>query len=431
MNGKRITGNTVLQTPSRFDAVGIFRWCAVVPGGLLAGFLVLIPVGWILSGMGDSIQLYLSAIIGTMIFVFVGAMVAPKKQITVAYVLFGLSALPYLFLAVPALSGDAGAPMVFLLLSVLAGGGLGVCIYHKVARHKKTEETKYEKCLKRSRINRKKYNDNTIRGKHFICIIFVVFFLSCVWLCLCINNDIITIASQGYPDIPKGWTLYQIGETAKIALPPTLELRDKSSKYSVFVEKLWDTAVADYFKVHLGETPMRCDLVFQPKGINSDDDDTYLKAKSRYARVLVKYEKGKKGDYPRCRDKISRAELREFNETVKGKYFETVHKLPEGNFVVDAVEWKRTGKNTSKAPDENTIQQWHDAEAGMVNGIAFITFGYVRKGLNETRVRVREYRFFNSDESISVTVSYRISESDIWADDLAQIANTFSFMNRK
>ena len=431
MNGKRITGNTVLPTPSRFGAVGVLRWCAVVPGGLLAGFLVLIPVGWILSGMGDSIQLYLSAIIGTMVFVFVGAMIAPKKRITAAYVLFGLSALPYLFLAAPALSGDAGAPMVLLLLSVLAGGWLGVCIYRKVARHKKTEEPKYEKCLKRNRINRKNYNDNTTRGKRFFCITFVVFFLSCVWLCLCINNDIIAIASHDRLDIPKGWTLYQIGETAKIALPPTLELRDKSSKYAVFVERLMDTVVDDYLKVHLGVDPVRFDLVFQPKDINSNDDDIYLKAKSRYARVLIKYEKGREGDYPRYRDKISSVELEEFNEAVKSKYFESAHKLPAGNYIVDAVEWKRTNKKPLKAPEENTMQQWYDAETGVVNGITFITFGYVRKGLNETRVSVREYRFFNSDESINVVVSYRISESDIWADDLAQIASTFNFMNRK
>ena len=142
VNGKRVTGDTASPTSSQFGVAEILRWCAVLPGGLLAGFLVLIPVGWILSGMGDSIQLYLSAIVGTMIFVFVGAMIAPKKQIAVAYVLFGLSAFPYLCLAAPALSGGVGIHMVFLLLSVLTGGLLGVLLVKQNISKKTKQEVK-------------------------------------------------------------------------------------------------------------------------------------------------------------------------------------------------------------------------------------------------------------------------------------------------
>ena len=145
----RITEDTASPSSSQSGAAEILRWCAVVLGGLLAGVLVLVPVDLILSGMGGSIQLYLSAIVGTMVFVFVGAMIAPKKQITAAYVLFGLSAFPYLCLAIPALSTDAGVPMVLLLCSVLTGGFFGVLLAKgKISKNNKQEVKTGEKKTK-------------------------------------------------------------------------------------------------------------------------------------------------------------------------------------------------------------------------------------------------------------------------------------------
>lgn len=82
----------------------VLRWIAVLPGGILAGFLILFPLHWVLYFTlvrGSMIQMpmedmapierFLSPVLSSIFFVFAGAMIAPKKQLLVSYVLFSLS----------------------------------------------------------------------------------------------------------------------------------------------------------------------------------------------------------------------------------------------------------------------------------------------------------------------------------------------------
>jgi hypothetical protein len=82
-------------------AVEVLRWLAVIPGGLLVGFLALFPLHWVLyftlvkgsmvqMPMADMapIERFLSPIVSSICFVLAGAIIAPRKKRLVACVLF-------------------------------------------------------------------------------------------------------------------------------------------------------------------------------------------------------------------------------------------------------------------------------------------------------------------------------------------------------
>jgi hypothetical protein len=131
----------------------IGRWIAVIPGGILFGFLVLFPLHWILyftlvrgsmieMPMEDMapIEKFISPILSSIIFVYSGAKIVPKKKFIVAIILFIIGILfrigLMLFLvAMP----DMGPDLSFyglsrLILSGLAGGIGAFFIYWSVKK---------------------------------------------------------------------------------------------------------------------------------------------------------------------------------------------------------------------------------------------------------------------------------------------------------
>lgn len=65
-----------------------------------------------------------------------------------------------------------------------------------------------------------------------------------------------------------------------------------------------------------------------------------------------------------------------------------------------------------------------------INKYVYIEQQYERKGLNGD-VKVIDYYLHNNDEIVKLTISYRISESDLWKTDFDKIIDTFSFSTRK
>jgi len=130
--------------------VEIGRWVAIVPGGILCGFIVLFPLHWILYFTlvkGSMVQMpiedmvpierFLSPILSSIIFVYAGAMIAPKKQFAVSIILFVLGVFiragMVFFVRLSGLELDTSFyGLLRLLLSALAGG-IGVfLVYIKV-----------------------------------------------------------------------------------------------------------------------------------------------------------------------------------------------------------------------------------------------------------------------------------------------------------
>ncbi len=132
--------------------IEIGRWVAIVPGGILCGFIVLFPLHWILYFTlvkGSMIQMpiedmapierFLSPILSSIIFVYAGAMIAPKKQFAISIILFILGVLiragMVFFVRLSGLELDTSFYGVLRLsLSALAGG-IGVfLVYIKVKK---------------------------------------------------------------------------------------------------------------------------------------------------------------------------------------------------------------------------------------------------------------------------------------------------------
>ena len=130
--------------------VEIGRWIAIVPGGMLCGFIVLFPLHWILYFTlvkGSMVQMpiedmapierFLSPILSSIIFVYAGARIAPKKQFAVSVILcvFGvlIRTVMVFFVRFSGMELDMSFYGVSrLLLSALAGG-IGVfLVYIKV-----------------------------------------------------------------------------------------------------------------------------------------------------------------------------------------------------------------------------------------------------------------------------------------------------------
>ena len=133
------------MSKQRSKATGILRWIAVLPGGVLAGFLVLFPLHWVLYFTlvrGEMIQMpaedmapierFLSPILSSIFFVFAGALIAPRRQVLVSYVLFSFSLFARIVVLLVAVAQQLDIDLsvygiLKLLLSSLAGA-LGILI---------------------------------------------------------------------------------------------------------------------------------------------------------------------------------------------------------------------------------------------------------------------------------------------------------------
>jgi hypothetical protein len=201
-------------------------------------------------------------------------------------------------------------------------------------------------------------------------------------------------------EIPKGWTVFEIKSVGKIAIPPTMELRDDNSYISLVSD-----VVRDNYSVHKKIEITKPKLTFQPKGSDKLDKQ----ALSKYSRILINYIKGEPGDFFKWNEEfdISSSEEKDLNE-----YF-----LEEVTAPMEAINMK--------------LIKWYPLEFSSINGLSYIKQTFTRQMSDNPIVKVEKYTFFNYDESVSITLSYRLSERDMWASDFDKVINYFDFSNKK
>jgi hypothetical protein len=200
------------------------------------------------------------------------------------------------------------------------------------------------------------------------------------------------------------WTLYEIENIGQIAIPPTLELRDENSAFALSADIIMDH-VYTYKKIDITKL-VSPKLTFQPYGTDNLDKT----ALSKYARVLISYMQGKEGDFCKWNEKFSfpASELKEMEGYIKEHTIKQITVL--GNV---------------------KLIKWYPVEFTTINRLACIKISFTRQMDNDPVVKVEQYKFCNSSESIEITISYRLSESDIWASDFSKIAGTFDFSSKK
>ncbi len=196
------------------------------------------------------------------------------------------------------------------------------------------------------------------------------------------------------------WTFYEIEDVGQIAIPPTMELRDKDS----MISQLYDSLYLFYNNI-LKIKFDKPQIVFQPNVMNSFKKE----ANPRYSRIIINYQKGQKGDYNKYNHVFNFTQKKK-NEIDKGIKEKTVSEMP--------------------AMDVKLIK-WNPVEFGNINGLTYIKVSFIRKMNDNPEVYVEQYNFFNYDEIVEIIISYRLIERDIWESDFSKIINTFDFKTRK
>lgn len=201
-------------------------------------------------------------------------------------------------------------------------------------------------------------------------------------------------------EIPETWTLYEIENIGQLAIPSTLELRDDNSFTALAADIIHDSYVT-HKKIEMTKSQ----LVFQPKGSNELDKEAF----SKYSRILINYNKGEYGDFYKWNEKyeFTDSEYKELDE-----YFKDEVVTPMSLMNIKLINW-------------------YPLEFGNVNGLSYIKISFTRQMANNPIVKVVGYKFFNTDEAVEITLSYRLSESEIWESDFSNVINTFSFKTKK
>lgn len=195
------------------------------------------------------------------------------------------------------------------------------------------------------------------------------------------------------------WGVVSIPDICTFQIPSSLELQKGTYK------KLRDRL--QKIILEIDTTPER--VIAQPKGIN-DFDQVAMK---RYCRVIVETEKGNKGDYLKLDEPLtlSFTELKEVDNGIKRQ--------------TQQIFDKATANGTKM-----TILTWQGSKVVRINGVDALLTTYTRSVNEAPSVLVRVYKVFNHDNLHTITISYRESESNLWAGDLAKVIETFKFKKR-
>lgn len=196
----------------------------------------------------------------------------------------------------------------------------------------------------------------------------------------------------------EGWSIYTFGDICSFRIPPTMELRDVDSRMGTIFNEL-----VNQYSIIFGENPADREIKFQPKGINSGDEELVKKATSVYSRILIA---DFSGDFPSQSDveKATIADIKKVDEVFKKQ-------------VVESFSYYGPGQKI----------EWFPLKRVKIDGKYALVSTYKRLSLKGGLVKVREYKFFLTDHLVRITVSYRESESSLWEQDLDSFINSLKF----
>ncbi len=195
------------------------------------------------------------------------------------------------------------------------------------------------------------------------------------------------------------WETVSVPDICTFQIPPSMELQ--AGKYR---------AMADQIRSQVLEvTDSANRVIAQQKGLNALDP----MARSRYARIIVETEEGSGGDYPILGEplSLSRTELSEMDSEMKAGVQQEMAQSAAKGFPVE-------------------LRSWDGTRVVRVNGVDGLLTEYTRSVKQAPPVFARIYMFMNNDRMHRVSVSYRMSESNLWADDLDKVITTFQFTRR-
>lgn len=195
------------------------------------------------------------------------------------------------------------------------------------------------------------------------------------------------------------WETVSVPGICTFQIPPSMELQ--AGKYRELMDQ--------FRTLTLQVTDSGNRVVAQQKGLNALDPA----ALARYARVIVETRTESKGDFNTLGDPLalSRTEVEEFDAEIK----KTV---------------EQEAAQSTAAGFRMELKTWGGTRVVRVNGVDCLLTEYSRSVNVAPPASVCLYMFMNNDRMHTVSVSYRTTESDVWATDLEKIVTTFQFTRR-
>jgi uncharacterized protein Usg len=138
--------------------------------------------------------------------------------------------------------------------------------------------------------------------------------------------------------------------------------------------------------------------------LNAYSSETF----KHYVRVILETQVGKLGEFEKLNfntSKITTAEINELNQFFKEKTTSDLNSIHQN------------------------IISWYPLKIEKINGMSCLHVSYQRRLNDNPIVLVNTYIFQNYDRIHSLTLSYRINETDIWKDDLDIILKSFRITN--
>lgn len=209
--------------------------------------------------------------------------------------------------------------------------------------------------------------------------------------------------------VDENFTRYEF-RNYNLSIPNTMELRDENSFVSLSKEIIKDR-VQNIKKVDIGDF----NFVFQPVGMDDIQNSTEMKkALDLYSRVLISYQKNNKEAFFKWNEtvKYTQEEYNQLNKSFKNDLLKEAEQLRQMGIAVEFVKI-------------DNIQIAKNA-----NKFVYIKHQYIRKGLHGD-VKVIDYYISNSNEMVKLTISHRVSESNLWESDFSKIIDTFSFTTKR
>ncbi len=192
-------------------------------------------------------------------------------------------------------------------------------------------------------------------------------------------------------NLKQGWTRQFIKDLGLIDIPPSMELMSGTYKEC-------NNQILKQLEI---EAPQ---VIFQQKGLNAYSSETF----KHYVRVILENQVGKLGEFEKLNfnpSKISNSELNELNQFFKEKTTSDLNSIHQN------------------------IIHWYPIKMEKVNGMSCLHVSYQRRLNDNPIVLVNTYIFLDHDRIHSLTLSYRINETDIWKDDLDTILKSFRITN--
>ena len=215
-----------------------------------------------------------------------------------------------------------------------------------------------------------------------IILIFILIFGLDAW------SQQLPIANQ---NLKQGWTRQFIKDVGFIDVPASMELM--SGTYKEF-----NNQILKQLEI---EAPQ---VIFQQKGLNAYSSETF----KHYVRVILETQVGKLGEFEKLdfnTSKITNSELNELNKFFKEKTTSELNSIHQN------------------------IVQWYPIKIEKINGMSCLHISYQRRLNDNPIVLVNTYIFQNYDRIQSLTLSYRMNETEIWKDDLDTILKSFRITN--